>query len=154
MTPLHYAVAEGKDGIVNLLLEAGADINMGVQRKFSKNSPYPICTKAGLPPIAVREDDHEPVSLTPLHFAACAGHSRAEYLLRKGANPNAQCYCLDTPLHVAIRRGLLDERRDRKTSMYRFLLPNDDAWTDDRWHVEVVQDHISDYESEEADEIL
>jgi ankyrin repeat protein len=155
MTPLHYAVAEGKDGIVDLLLEAGADINMGVQRKFSKNSPYPICTKAGIPPIAVREDDHEPVGLTPLHFAACAGHSRmTEYLLRKGANPNARCYCLDTPLHVAIRRGLLDERRDRKISMHRFVLPKDDAWTDDRWQVEVVQDHISDYESEEADKIF
>ncbi len=155
MTPLHYAVAEGNDGLVDLLLEAGADINMGVQRKFSKNSPYPICIKAGLPPIALREDDHDPVGLTPLHFAACSGHSRmTEYLLRKGADPNARCYCLDTPLHVAIRRGLLDERRDRKTSMHRILLPNNDAWTDDRWHVEVVQDHISDYESEEADNIL
>ncbi|KAF3389451.1 Serine/threonine-protein phosphatase 6 regulatory ankyrin repeat subunit A [Penicillium rolfsii] len=155
MTPLHYAVAEGKDKIVDLLLEAGADINMGVQRKFSKDSPYPICTNAGLPPIAFKEDDHEPVGLTPLHFAACAGHSRmTEYLINKGADPNARCYCLDTPLHVAIRRGLLDERRDHETSLHRILLPHDDAWTDNRWNVEVLKDHISDYESEEADEVL
>ncbi|KAL3488238.1 ankyrin repeat-containing domain protein [Aspergillus germanicus] len=155
MTPLHYAVAEGNSGLVDLLLEAGADINLGVPRKFGKNAHYPICTNADRPPIALTEDVHDPVGLTPLHFAACAGHRKmTEYLLKKGANPNARCYCLDTPLHVAIRRGLLDERRDRKTPIHSFLLPNDDAWTDDRWHVEIVRDDISDYESEEAEEIF
>jgi ankyrin repeat protein len=155
MTPLHYAVAEGNSGLVDLLLEAGADINLGVPRKFGKNAHHPICTKAGRPPIALTEDVHHPVGLTPLHFAACAGHRKmTEYLLKKGANPNARCYCLDTPLHVAIRRGLLDERRDIKTSRHSFLLPKDDAWTDDRWHVEIVHDHISDYESEEAEDIF
>jgi ankyrin repeat protein len=128
MTPLHYAVTKGNSRLVNLLLKAGANINLGVPRKFSKNAHHPIYTKAGRPPIALIEDVHHPISLTPLHFAACAGHRKmTEYLLKKGTNLNARCYCLDTPLHVAIRRGLLDERRDIKTSRHSFLLPKDDA---------------------------
>ncbi|KAL5340246.1 ankyrin repeat-containing domain protein [Aspergillus crustosus] len=155
MTPLHYAVAQGDCELIDLLLEAGADINMGVQRKFGKNTRHPICINAGLPPVVPIQDVDDLVGLTPLHFAACAGNSKmTEYLLRKGANPNARCYCLDTPLHVALRRGLLDEQRDRRIPKDLYILPNHDAWIDDRWQVEIVRDHISDYGSEEADKIL
>ncbi|KAF9885377.1 hypothetical protein FE257_012995 [Aspergillus nanangensis] len=155
MTPLHYAVAKGTPRLVDIFLEAGADINMGISRKFDKNTPHPICTKAGLSSIALKANDHEPDGLTPLHFAARAGNWRmTEYLLRKGANANTRCYCQDTPLHVAIRRGLLDEQRDCMRSMDQISLPMHDAWTNDRWHVEVVCDLISDYESEDADEIM
>ncbi|KAL3465617.1 ankyrin repeat-containing domain protein [Aspergillus heterothallicus] len=156
MTSLHYAVAEGDCELVDLLLEAGADINMGVQRKFSKASGRPICMTAGLLPIPLIEEKVSPVGLTPLHFTACAGNARmTEYLLEKGADPNAQCYCLDSPLHVALRMRLLDERRDRKTYVENlYSIPPQDAWTNDRWQVDIARDRISDWESEEADKIF
>lgn len=133
MMPLHYAVAEGKNEIIHLLLEAGANINLGVQRKKSPSNTQLISTKESVPLAQTRD-----ISLTPLHFAACSGHSRmTRYLLEKGANPNACCanpnaccYFGETPLHTAIRGGLFDPRGNRTSPPYPLVC--DDPWTDSR----------------------
>ncbi|KAE8141784.1 ankyrin repeat-containing domain protein [Aspergillus pseudotamarii] len=148
MTPLHYAVATGNRQVADTLLQAGVDINIGVERS--------LCTirmEAGQrtyqkrqPPQTAEANITNAVGLTPLHFAACSGHcAMTEYLLGKGANPNSQSHDGDTPLHIALNRGILGSSPRR--------LANDDAWTDNRWQVELSADYISDYEGEEAREI-
>lgn len=107
MTPLHYAVGTGSRQIIGSLLKAGADVNMGIERKH-----WTITTESGRPVYkelrvleAAKKKINDAVDLTPLHFAACIGHNAmTEYLLSKGANPNARCHNGDTPLHIALRR--------------------------------------------------
>ncbi|KAE8415238.1 ankyrin repeat-containing domain protein [Aspergillus pseudocaelatus] len=148
MTPLHYAVATGNRQVADILLEAGVDINIGVERNLCT-----ISMEAGettyqrrQPPQTAEANITNAVGLTPLHFAACSGHcAMTEYLLDKGANPNSQSHDGDTPLHIALNRGIPGSSPRR--------LANDDAWTGDRWQVELNVDYISDYEGEEAREI-
>lgn len=148
MTPLHYAVATGNRQVADILLQAGVDINTGVERNvwtISMEAGERTYRKHRLPQ-TTEEDLTNAVGLTPLHFAACSGHCiMAEYLLGKGANPNSQSHDGDTPLHIALNRGILGSSRRK--------LANDDAWTDNRWQVELSADYISDYEGEEAREI-
>ncbi|PIG80286.1 hypothetical protein AARAC_011254 [Aspergillus arachidicola] len=148
MTPLHYAVATGNRQVADILLQAGVDINIGVERNFSTISMEARETtyQRRQPPQTAEANITNAVGLTPLHFAACSGHSAmTEYLLDKGANPNSQSHDGDTPLHIALNRGSLGSSPRR--------LANDDAWTDNRWQVELSADYISDYEGEEAREI-
>lgn len=155
MTSLHYAVGTGSRQIIDLLLEAGANINLGIERKYwdeTIESGRPVYRERRVPE-AERQKIKDAVGLTPLHFAACIGHSvMAEYLLSKCANPNARCYNGDTPLHIALRRGLLEKRRNHHKPGFCYTLPDYDEWTDNRWHVELSADHISDYEGEEMRE--
>ncbi|GAB1198512.1 hypothetical protein APSETT444_007835 [Aspergillus pseudonomiae] len=148
MTPLHYAVATGNRQVADILLQAGVDINIGVERNFctismeAKKTTY----QRRQPPQTAEANITNAVGLTPLHFAACSGHcAMTEYLLDKGANPNSQSHDGDTPLHIALNRGSLGSSPRG--------LANDDAWTDNRWQVELSADYISDYEGEEAREI-
>lgn len=155
MTPLHYAVGIGSRQIIDSLLKAGASIDLGIERKY-----WTETIEAGRPvyrerpePVAARPEIKDVVGLTPLHFTACIGHNAmTEYLLSKGANPNARCYSGDTPLHIALRRGLLEKRRNHDEPNFGYELPDYDEWTDNRWHVELSADYISDYEGEEARE--
>ncbi|OGM47366.1 hypothetical protein ABOM_003825 [Aspergillus bombycis] len=148
MTPLHYAVATGNHLVADILLRAGVDINTGVERNL-----WTISMETGERTYQKHQQTHiaeenvtNAVGLTPLHFAACSGHcAMTEYLLGKGANPNSQSHDGDTPLHIALNRGI-------PGSNLRGLA-NDDAWTDDRWQVELSANFLSDYEGEEAREI-
>lgn len=53
-------------------------------------------------------------------------------------------------MHIALRRNLL-KRED--SQIPRYILPDYDGWTDDRWRVELSTEYITDYEGEEAWEI-
>ncbi|KUL92164.1 hypothetical protein ZTR_02447 [Talaromyces verruculosus] len=127
MTPVHYAVAIGNLKIVQMFLEAGVDINFGIERKCWTKS-----IKAGRPFYVLEQslektnaDLRDAVGLTPLHFAAYAGRcAMTGYLLTKGANPNVRCSSDgDTPLHIALRRGLSNKNYE-------------DAWTNISWMIE------------------
>jgi ankyrin repeat protein len=108
LTPLAYAARYGKKEIVALLLEKGALIDGGIDPKSSE------------PP------------WTPLYEAASQGEVRtAEFLLRKGANPNARSGLHGTPLDKAA------ENRDRE--MVRLLLANGADVHSDRAFVEAVR---------------
>lgn len=75
--PLHRAAAHGHTAITTLLLEAGADVQAGNQRK-----------------------------MTPLHWAAAHQHGGVvEVLLQHGANPNVQADFGATPLDMAVKFG-------------------------------------------------
>lgn len=151
MMPLHYAVAEGKNEIIDWLLEAGANINLGVQRRKRSSSAQLMSTKQSVPAERTREI-RDGIGLTPLHFAACSGHSgMTRYLLEKGANPNACCCYGDTPLHIAVRGGLFNAWSKVTSDPYPLVC--DDPWTDRSWHVDGVRDTVHDYEPEEADEV-
>ena len=77
-TPLHYAVTYGAAPMIDLLAEAGADIN--------------AADKTGL---------------TPLHVAAMLDRTKeAEALLARGADIAARDSFGDTPLHTAALFGV------------------------------------------------
>ncbi|KAE8374950.1 ankyrin repeat-containing domain protein [Aspergillus bertholletiae] len=148
MTPLHYAVATGNRQVADILLQAAVDINAGIERNLwtaSMETGKRIYQKHEQAETAEKSITNV-AGLTPLHFAACIGHcSMAEYLLSQGANPNLQSHDGDTPLHIALNRGVLDSAQRRLT--------NKDAWTDNTWQVELSTEYISDYEGEELHEI-
>ncbi|PCG99584.1 Hypothetical protein PENO1_002190 [Penicillium occitanis (nom. inval.)] len=127
MTPVHYAVAIGNLKIVQMFLEEGVDINFGIERKCWAKG-----IKAGRSFYVLDQslertnaDLRDAVGLTPLHFAAYTGRcAMTEYLLTKGAKPNVRCSNDgDTPLHIALRRGLSNKNYE-------------DAWTNISWMIE------------------
>ncbi|KAL3475445.1 ankyrin repeat-containing domain protein [Aspergillus californicus] len=148
MTPLHYAVNRGDMQLIDLLLDAGANINFGIQRDHRTEiaqSTYGE-TAVSLPSTQVIDDV---VGLTPLHFAACVGRSKmTKYLVSKGANPNVRSHYGDTPLHLALRRCLPHKTKDYN----HFELPNDDPWSHELSYVESVREIIFEHGSQE-DEI-
>ncbi|GIC89807.1 ankyrin repeat domain-containing protein [Aspergillus udagawae] len=150
MTPLHYAVATGGRQVADLLLQAGVNINSGIERKVWTRivKDGKILYQEHQLADSAKQRIGDAAGLTPLHFAACTGHcAMAEYLLSKGANPNVRSQNGDTPLHFALSQGI------RKSTKSWNILPDDDAWTDNRWQVELSVDYISDDYGDEADEI-
>lgn len=88
--PLHQAAAEGSLEIANLLIDAGADVN--VPSDIDRGPCAPI---EGAPP----KD-------TPLHIAAENDQAQiAMLLLAHGAEVNARDYAGNTPLDIAQSGG-------------------------------------------------
>lgn len=80
VTPIHYAIDFGDIGLVNLLLERGADVNMKSES-----------------------------GLTPLHLCASRNQlDIAKVLLEKGAKVNDTNCTGETPLHLAAAQGHKD----------------------------------------------
>lgn len=161
MTPLHYSVARSHQKLSKLLLQNGADINIGVQRSSTDyrtgNHHMPECK--------LQADQrrtynaHNIYGLTPLHFSALVGNSAmTKFVLSEGANVNAHCQNGDTPLHLALRKAVsdLDEVPSSKVSDLKLInIPRiQDAWSDDRWKIECLEDIIDDREDNEAAEIF
>jgi ankyrin repeat protein len=141
MTPLHYSVKFGHKGIAELLLDNGLSIDAGVYRKtWSRNTVktdplYRISIPESKPDISCIS-----AGLTPLHFAALTGNSvMTEFLLKRGADPNALSEYNESPMHLALRKTLYGPK---------FA----DDWTDPYWRVEHLFDFL-DFEEDKIDAV-
>ncbi len=79
-TPVHLCAWYGRESILHMLLESGADPNV--------------------------QNAH---GYTPLHFAVYSGNLKVvRMLLESGADPNAYSYWKIYPLHIACMKGYLE----------------------------------------------
>lgn len=110
MTPFHYSVAKGNKELSKLLLQNGVDINTGVQRVCEDHSTV----QDSIPDIVPRDQQgssgaYEIHGLTALQNAALVAHpSMINFLLSEGANVNARFSNGDSPLHLTLRKSLLE----------------------------------------------
>ncbi|CAG0882641.1 unnamed protein product [Cyprideis torosa] len=112
-TPLHDAVSKKRDDMLDLLLEAGADITINNNHGFNvlhhaalRGNPSAmrvLLMKAPRPWIV---DERKDDGYTALHLAALNNHVEvAELLIQVGkADMNVQNINLQTPLHLAVER--------------------------------------------------
>jgi ankyrin repeat protein len=113
-TALHYAVLEGHEEVVNLLLRAGAQANC---ETTSGITPLMLASMEGrvdwvrmlLPHLAVSDLDHSfAYGRTALYFAADGGHEEVtDLLLSHGAHASPRDHIGLTPLMHASCRGHL-----------------------------------------------
>ncbi|KAF4186740.1 hypothetical protein CNMCM7927_005127 [Aspergillus lentulus] len=137
MTPFLYAVGHQKETLARVFLQNGFDVNFRIQRR--------CWTGQMLNSIISYEMDESPEQhskvssgsgLTALHFSALNGSAKmTALLLQYGADPNARSDTGDTPLHLAIRRTLLEHKYD-------------DPWISGVYAAESLRDLITDHESE------
>ncbi|KAH9013199.1 hypothetical protein EDB85DRAFT_2098425 [Lactarius pseudohatsudake] len=115
-TPLYGAISKGDVGIVWLLLENGADLNI---RNGSNGTPLHHVSANGFPDVTLwllrrgvdvtAQDRHQ---WTALHMAALNGNLEdAEILLEHNAEVNASQQYGQVPLHYAAVRGHLEVAR-------------------------------------------
>ncbi|KAJ6096147.1 hypothetical protein N7486_006893 [Penicillium sp. IBT 16267x] len=158
MTPLHYSVAKGNKELSKLLLQNGVDINTGVQRVCEDHATV----QQSIPDMVPRDQQgsssaYETHGLTPLHFAALVAHpSMISFLLSEGANVNARCSNGDSPLHLTLRKSLLDLDKitsSNSSDLALGYIPMDDAWSDNTWQIESLLEIKDDDDSEDAAKI-
>jgi len=109
-TPLMWAVSEGNDDIVQLLVEQGANVNA---QNFSGETALFVAATRGFDTIAqTLLENGANVQITnidgvsPLHMAAANGNlSTMALLVRYGAFVNSQDDNGDSPLHFAVREN-------------------------------------------------
>ncbi|KAL4802838.1 ankyrin [Aspergillus unguis] len=142
MTPFLYAVANLDERFAQLFLRYGFDLNTKIQRRW-----WPGRTTVGI--IAPRRSNAKKEvaapnlesGLTALHFSALNACTKMTgFLLRYGAHPNVRSEAGDTPLHLAIRCGLLGRECH-------------DAWGKGTYAIESLRELIMDPASEEASDI-
>jgi ankyrin repeat protein len=87
VTALHLAAKYDKEGqIIEELIRRGLDVNQPIEYHL-KGYDHVVGSR-----------------LTPLHYAAFFNSSKiVQLLIDRGANIDARCECLQTPLHVAVR---------------------------------------------------
>jgi ankyrin repeat protein len=104
-SPLMFAARVGDIESARALLAAGADVNEAMP--FIKKAEIPRYPPP--PPSDKKDDGPAPGTgtMTPLIMAAASGHEAlAQFLLEKGANPNAKDEYGATALHYAMNAGL------------------------------------------------
>ncbi len=107
-TPLHLAARDGRPEIIEILLVAGARVDIADDRGAT-----PLHWAAGQPGVAgtlitrganVNEADR--LGRTPLHWAANLGAAESiDALVKRGGNVNVQDATGQTPLHLAAHIG-------------------------------------------------
>lgn len=120
-TPLTLAVAEGHYGVVDLLLNSGANVDDCVNNK----SPLAVAASEGqvgvMELLLARQADKELVDaqgLSPLAWAVIKGQTRSlDLLVKAGANVNCKDAHQRSPLHHAVILG-------NKVQIAQMLLDN------------------------------
>ncbi|KAG2021920.1 hypothetical protein GB937_004474 [Aspergillus fischeri] len=140
MTPFLYAIGHEKEVLARVFLQNGFDVDFRIRRR--------CWTGQMLNNIISYEMDKSPEQhskvgvesgLTALHFSALnASAKMTTLLLQYGADPNARSDTGDTPLHLAIRRTLLEHKYH-------------DPWISGVYAAESLRDLITDHESEAHD---
>ena len=113
LAPLHEAVDAGYTAIVQVLIDAGADLN---NQRFDGRTPLHMAVSRGsidiVKALLAAGAYIDPVDydyVTPLHIAVSLGHRDVvELLLREGASLHARQRHDVTPLHMAASSGWLD----------------------------------------------
>ncbi|MBQ0167816.1 MAG: ankyrin repeat domain-containing protein [Treponema sp.] len=114
-TPLHMAVIEGQSGIVEYLIEKGAQINA---KDISGATPLHEAVRYGRTDIAStllaaggNANAQDSLGKTPLLIITPQDAQLETYqlLLKYGGNPNAKDLYGDTPLHIATMTGVSTE---------------------------------------------
>ena len=118
-TPLNSAAVKGRNQIVKLLIEKGADLNAGTPLIFAATDGHvkvlELLIAAGTDVNAKANDQ---LGGTALHIAANLGHKKVvELLVAAGADVNAKMLYGMTPLHFAannkgIAKFLIDKGAD------------------------------------------
>jgi ankyrin repeat protein len=141
MTPLHYSVKFSHESIVGLLLDNGVSVDAGVHRKsWSRRNVKPDTTYQVSIPASEPDISCTATGLTPLHFAALTGNlAMTEFLLKRGADPNALSRCNESPIHLTLRKALHGPKYD-------------DDWTDPHCKAERLLDFL-DFEEDAVDTV-
>jgi ankyrin repeat protein len=137
MTPFLYAIGHQKEALVKGFLQNGLDVNFRIQRRCWTGQMLNNIISYEM---EESPEQHSKVSvgsgLTALHFSALnASAEMTALLLQYGADPNARSDTGDTPLHLAIRRTLLEHKYN-------------DPWISGVYAAESLRDLITDHESE------
>lgn len=121
LTPLHQAAFHGKEYIVRLLVEKGANVNpvssngtTPLHMAALKNHAKEVQALLELGAEAEAQDNHD---RTALHYACLYGHTEAAVLLcAQGSCTTVTDYREQTPLQMAARPGFED--------LLRVILPH------------------------------
>ncbi len=117
--PVHCAAKAGLVDAMDMLLEAGADINAPMRDKSQKTPLHEAAfwgqtemgsflVEKGVSLKSKSKGDQ----MTVLHYAALGGQEAlAEQLMLQDIDKNARNSDLDTPLHIAVREGSLSITR-------------------------------------------
>ena len=114
LSPLHYAALAGREEVVELLLQQGANINTFNAQGLT---PLFLASRDGHEGVVELLSSQQEANLesgdaeahTPLCVAVANGHLRIfARLLRRGADPHAKDKNGMIPLHIAAKRGNTD----------------------------------------------
>ena len=112
-TPLHIALEKGRDSIAEILITAGADVNLGTKFNSTPLHFAAFYNRLALAELLIKTgasvQAENTQHFTALHFAAWGGHKEmAQYLLKQGAGLETVDFQNRTPLLIAVQMGKSD----------------------------------------------
>jgi ankyrin repeat protein len=147
-TPLYWAIKYGRIEIVQMLIDAGADVNA---KDDSDSTPLYVAAEFGKTEIArmligagVDVNMKNVIGSTPLHEAAHNGRVKiAHMLIDAGANVNVQDGDGETPLHLAANNGSVEIAKMLIDAGADETILNDEGL---RWDEVIDYDYYNDYD--------